>query len=211
MEMKKVLEVGPWGSPADVYVSNPFVRYSGVDTCVWGRESDPKAGSKEFKDLFLRGIECSRDPSDNGRVRIDRRPLSELPEFGFDTILLGNVFGDPRAVKKKTGGYPADYPGFRSFVGDLASRLAPGGVLEVLETYTPFRYDSLAILLGEAGLECAEYENERADIEERIRKLYRVNRFAMLDSLDDERRKRACAKHGVPAERPYWARFKIEG
>jgi hypothetical protein len=178
--------------------------------CIWGRESDAKAGGEEFKDLFLSGIDCSQDPSDNGWVRIGRRPLSECPEVGFDTVYLGNVFGDPRAVKKKEGGYPADYSGFRSFAGDLASRLAPGGVLEVLETYTPFKYDSLAILLGEAGLRCADYEDEGSDLKERIRRLYRVKQLAMLGSLDDERRKRACLKHEVPVEKPYWAKFKIE-
>jgi len=165
---------------------------------------------ENLKNCFRGGVGYRSDLSDGERVRVVDLPLSEINDSDFNTIFLGNVFGDPCAVKKNTGGYPADYSEFRSFVGDIVSRLASGGALEVLEIYTPFKFDSLAILLGDAGLKCAEYEDGRLTLEERIPKLYRVKQLVMLDYLEDQRRERACLKHGVPVEEPYWARFKTE-
>lgn len=202
----RVLEVGPWDTPAIGYINHPDLsEYIGVDMGVW-------EGSKEGGDarkVFYQALE--RGGFKNNRVKFINQPVSAYSgRDGFDVVFAGNVFGDPVALEKNSDGslkYPHQED--RILTDALGRMVADSGVIQVLETYTPFKKDLLLDLMGRAGLGLSTLI-EGDDLMDFLKWAYPTDWDKMQERISPVNRLEYAKSHRLEegVDSPYLATFK---
>lgn len=210
----RVLEVGPWNCPAEGYLVDPDVEaYVAAELGVWEGNQEGFCSIEVFNKVLKRvQDDADRNGSSYPTVAFYKAPVSAIPDTDFDRIIAANVFGDPLAVPKNPDGTlkpPIDQTSIMA--RSLARKIAGGGVLEIVEGYTPIPHEVLFDLLGKAGFELDELLVGQDDFADSLKRLYPYNYRKKLRSMDFVTRLISAQNYGIEGgvTDPYIATFRL--